>query len=106
MTMKAIKDSLNKTEETIKTESGFYTLGDNAVVDAKAFGKTNKSIYEKFNIITMTGKRYDKGDIKPLDATRGACISDYQEFLEKNWIKKLRRQYKIKVNKEILSQLN
>ncbi len=106
MTMKAIKDSLNKKEEMIKTESGFYTLGDNAVVDAKAFGKTNKNINEKFNIITMSGKRYDKGDIKPLDATRGACISDYQEFLEDKWIKKLRRQYKIKVNKEVLSQLN
>lgn len=42
---------------------------------------------------------------KELNETRGQVTSDYQDFLEKEWIEQLRNKYKVTVNKELLSQI-
>jgi peptidyl-prolyl cis-trans isomerase SurA len=42
---------------------------------------------------------------KTLAEARGLYISDYQSYLEKMWMKELRKQYKIKVNRKILKQV-
>ena len=39
---------------------------------------------------------------KTLEEARGLFVSDYQKYLEDNWIKELRKKYKIKVNKKVL----
>ena len=39
---------------------------------------------------------------KDFDETRGKVISDYQNQLELNWIKKLRKKYTVKINTEVL----
>ncbi len=44
-------------------------------------------------------------EAKTLDEARGLYISDYQNHLEKAWIKKLRKQYSINVNRKILKQV-
>lgn len=43
---------------------------------------------------------------KKLDETKGKVISDYQDYLEKEWINKLRNNYSFKVNKKTLKKLN
>lgn len=40
-----------------------------------------------------------------LDEIRGMVISDYQDYLDKEWIKSLRKQNKIFINKKVLKQL-
>lgn len=42
---------------------------------------------------------------KKLNETRGYVISDYQGFLEKEWIKGLKQKYAIAVNKEVFNTL-
>ncbi len=42
---------------------------------------------------------------KTLDEARGFIVSDYQEFLEKEWIKELRQKYPVKVNNDVFSKL-
>ena len=42
---------------------------------------------------------------KELNTIRGVVISDYQDYLEKEWIKQLRKKYKTKVDKDILYSL-
>ena len=42
---------------------------------------------------------------KDLSDVRGKVISDYQSYLEKQWIDKLRKKYTIKINKEVLYSL-
>jgi peptidyl-prolyl cis-trans isomerase SurA len=32
-------------------------------------------------------------------------ISEYQNFLEKEWLKELRKKYKVKVNKKLLKSI-
>ena len=42
---------------------------------------------------------------KRLNETRGQVTSDYQDHLEKEWIKELRQKYEINVNRELLSKI-
>ena len=39
------------------------------------------------------------------DEARGLVASDYQDFLEKQWIAQLRRKYPVKVNEKVLNKL-
>lgn len=43
--------------------------------------------------------------IKKLDETRGLVISDYQTYLEKEWIKELKAKYPVAINNNILYSL-
>ncbi len=40
------------------------------------------------------------GDVKAL------VVSDYQEYLEKQWVDQLRKQYQVTVNQDVLSTVN
>lgn len=44
-------------------------------------------------------------EIKPLKEARGYIVADYQDHLEREWIKSLKNEYKINVNKEVLNAL-
>lgn len=99
-----IKSLINKEGEArIIIEEGAWEKGANQIVDYYVWNSP------------MTGKfderlNYIRGDkIKPskktLDEARGFYISDYQNFLEKKWIKELRGKHKIKINKKLLSEI-
>lgn len=42
---------------------------------------------------------------KKLNETRGYVISDYQNYLEKQWIDKLKAKYPVELNKSLLKYL-
>lgn len=43
--------------------------------------------------------------IKTLEEARGYVIADYQDQLEKEWVKRLREKYKVKMMDEVVNQL-
>jgi peptidyl-prolyl cis-trans isomerase SurA len=43
---------------------------------------------------------------KKLDEARGQITSDYQEYLESEWLKSLREKYPVQVNRELLNRIN
>jgi len=42
---------------------------------------------------------------KELNEARGYIIADYQDQLEREWVKQLREQYDVKINKKVLNKL-
>lgn len=42
---------------------------------------------------------------KTLADARGYAVADYQDYLEKQWVEELRRQYPVKVNEDVLKSL-
>ena len=42
---------------------------------------------------------------KELDEAKGIITADYQNYLEKEWISKLKGKYEVVVNDEILTKL-
>ena len=46
------------------------------------------------------------GPVFEEDGGSGFIISDYQNYLESEWIKQLKEKYPVKVNRELLSRIN
>ncbi|SHJ42603.1 peptidyl-prolyl cis-trans isomerase SurA [Tangfeifania diversioriginum] len=100
MTAAEVEDLLNESGKKVEIEEGAWEEGANDVVDYYVWnGKKTTSFNPELTFI-----RGDKipPEPKTLEEARGLYISDYQNHLEKEWLKKLRKKYKIKVNKKVL----
>ena len=89
----------------IKAERGVFKLGDNPVVDRDVF-KQKVAIKDdaNFPIVGVIGKKLKAP--KEMDDVRALVVADFQETLEKEWVKDLRKQYKVEVNEAVLKTVN
>lgn len=81
--------------------------GENELIDAGKGIKGPGPVHEKngkssFVII----KRVRSPEPKKLDEIRGQVTSDYQEYLESEWLLSLKEKYPVSVNEELLKQIN
>jgi len=104
MTTEEITDLLNKTENAITINEGAWEKGANPVVDYYVWNGPEPENFDS----ELTFIRGDKIQPEPksLIEARGLYVSDYQKYLEENWIKDLRKKYKITVNKKLLKTIN
>lgn len=103
MSNSEVLDLLNRNEILIEIQEGAWEKGTNPVVDYYVW---NGPETDEFN----PEHTFVRGDLIPpqpktLNEARGLYISDYQNFLEKEWIKQLRKKYRIKVNKKLLKTI-
>ncbi len=97
----------DSTDSCIRIEHGKFEKGMNDVVDATGWEKGLGANTEKDGqIIFVFIRNILPPTLKVLDETRGIVISDYQEYLEEQWIKELREKYPVKIYREILSLIN
>ncbi|MEE0979075.1 MAG: peptidylprolyl isomerase [Muribaculaceae bacterium] len=99
-----VKELRKKFGKEIKVEKVLAAKGENAIVDAAAFGGDKPSKLGRWAyFFAYDGKVIDQ----PEEAAdvRGAATSDYQALLEKEWIKSLKAKHKYKVNKKLLQSL-
>ncbi len=73
------------------------------------FELMQQKVWNKSNDSTAIASFFDKNqkkyNTKDLSKVRGKVMSDYQDYLEKNWIQTLRGKNKVKINKRILKKL-
>lgn len=99
---KYLRTRLNDSIQYVKVEKGLYVQGDNKVVDDQIFKSKEKYVPAKeYPFFFVTGKMLKN---KPEDYTdvRGLVTADYQEFLEREWIKALRAKYPVNVDQNVL----
>ena len=103
MSADEISDVLNKDDQRITINEGAWEEGSQPIVD---YFVRNAPEPENFNS-GVTFVRGDKipSEPKTLEEAKGLYISDYQNYLEEEWIKELRHKYKIKVNKKLLNSI-
>lgn len=103
MTTEEITDLLNKEENLITINEGAWEKGANQVVDYYVWNGPEPENFDS----ELTFIRGDKipPEPKSLNEARGLYVSDYQKYLEENWIKDLRKKYKITVNKKLLKTI-
>lgn len=103
----AVVKKMNKVREIVTFETGTYEKGKSQMVDATLWKAG------------MLGSEWKEGDtkkyvkieevlpesVKPLADARGYVIADYQDYLEKNWIKDLKSSYPLKVNEATFKKL-
>lgn len=86
----------------VRIEKLLVQKGDNAVVDALVFGgneaKPKDSRFTKYFL--YEGRLIDA----PEEAAdvRGQVTSDYQNYLEENWVKELKDKYPVEIDKKVL----
>ena len=104
MSAEEISDIINKDEKgRIIINEGAWEQGSQPVVDYFVWNGPEPAHFNE----PVTFVRGDKipPEPKTLEDARGLYISDYQNYLEAEWIKALRKKYKIKVNKKLLKTI-
>lgn len=95
-------------EDVVTSETGLYLPGQNATVDAA--GQTEGAISsttdsEKNEVVLVRIERVVPPSNKTLEEAKGYVISDYQEYLEAEWVKELRAKYPVKINEAVFEGL-
>ena len=89
----------------VRVERGIWTKGKNAAVDLLGF-KIKDTEYvpnEEFPIVIAVGKTIKAPQVYTDE--RGKVVTDYQDYLEKSWVKSLREKYPVVINQEALEIL-
>lgn len=96
----------NDSLPVVKFESGKYDLDANEYIRQTGLIKGISSNFENNEGVVFV-MIYDIVDPEPksLDEARGIITADYQNYLEKVWIKDLRKKYPVKVNSKVLSSI-
>jgi peptidyl-prolyl cis-trans isomerase SurA len=89
----------------VRVERGIWEAGKNSAVDKYGF-KNKAAEYtpsEEFPIVVPVGKVIKS----PQEYTdeRAKVTTDYQDYLEKAWIKTLREKYPVVINEEVWAEI-
>ncbi|MDY6802101.1 MAG: peptidylprolyl isomerase [Bacteroidota bacterium] len=102
LTNEELLEKYNDENEVLKIEEGIFKQGENKIIDQMVW---NNSSEENDNLLVLIKGEKLKSTIKPFNEAKGNVISDYQEYLEEEWIKNLRDKYNIRINNQVLSTL-
>ena len=93
---------------TVQVKEGMFQKGDDATLDQLTWKTGDFRIENKENkdrILYVEIKGIEEPRAKTLDEARGPVISDYQNYLEKQWIEQLRKTYPVTVNEDQVKTL-
>ncbi len=85
----------------VKVQHGLWEQGKNGAVDKYGF-KDKKASFtpnEELPIVECVGKKLKAPEA--WNDEKGKVTTDYQDYLEAEWVKKLREKYEVKVNPEV-----
>ncbi|MEZ7900954.1 MAG: peptidyl-prolyl cis-trans isomerase SurA [Urechidicola sp.] len=102
-----IMNNLNKTSRlNLSLEQGKYEVEEKKILEK--FPPTlgvSQPVIENGKFVFVRIKALIPSGNKELKDTRGAVISDYQVYLEEEWIKSLKAKYNVVINKEAVYSL-
>lgn len=101
-----LKQRLNTDSTTVVTcVYGLWTEGQNANIDKYVFGKADAKVKvnENLPIVTTVGKKLKKPEA--YQDVRNQVTTDYQDYLEQEWVKSLRAKYPVEINNDVLNQI-
>ncbi|UOQ72392.1 hypothetical protein [Hymenobacter cellulosilyticus] len=103
----ALEESLNEQNPlAVQIQQRSFQKGDNKVVDELlSKGPGTYTVNKDGRYYAVTIDKVLPAGPKTLAEARGQATSDYQNFLEKQWISQLRDQYPVKVNQPEVDKL-
>ena len=103
-----ILKSINKESPlNLQIQSDKFEENDNVYIQKseKKLGLNSDIVLDDGSVVLVYVKNKIPATNKDLSDVKGKVISDYQSYLENQWIDKLRKKYTIKINKEVLYSL-
>ena len=95
---------LNDSIQYVKVERGLYVKGDKPVVDKYVFKTGAYKPTEDYPYVFVKGN-LQKELPDSYEDVKGLLTADYQQYLEKEWIKQLRNTYPIVVNEAVFENM-
>lgn len=101
-----ILEIINQDNEVLRINRKLYEKGDSELIDSVywTYGPKDPVEQDGKTLVVVVHNTLEPGT-KQLNEVRGLVTADYQNHLEKEWIKELRNKYTIKVNYELLPQI-
>ncbi len=102
-----IKTALNTKEVVnIMSSNGVYEEGNNNIPKGTKMevGVSEITKNGEYYFVTKVNKLLQPGT-KTLDECKGKAINDYQQYLEENWVGNLKKEYVVKINKDIFEKI-
>ncbi len=102
-----LKEINNDSPLSLQITTKKFLEGDNKYVDSVDWkiGISKDIVLENGSYVIVDINELIPSSVKTLDETRGKLISDYQSFLEAEWISYLKSKYSIEINFDILYSL-
>lgn len=101
-----VVSKLNKGQALINLEHKIVNIDDEQIRGHSAWVNGISGICDRegkkviYEIVKITN-----GDNKTLDECRGLVVSDFQQFLEGEWLNTLKLKYPVTINSEVLNKL-
>lgn len=93
--------------ECIIFTEGTFEQGEHALVDNMNWDNRVSEISEmNGRFVFIFRKKIIPAGQKSLAEARGQVSADYQDYLDKRWISELRKKYRVKVNRKLLSKID
>lgn len=102
-----IKEQLNKDGKVnVMSKSGLYEEDYDVLSNFQNLSKGVTNIIAKDQYFFVVNVEDTKpAGVKELSECKGKVISDYQQFLENNWVDELKSEFTIKINTEVFSKV-
>ena len=84
----------------VKLERGLFKKGENAFVDEAIFKTGKASLPEDYNDFFLMGKSLKSPE--SYEDVKGLVITDYQDYLEEEWVKNLNEKYPVSIYKDVI----
>ncbi|MQP52877.1 MULTISPECIES: peptidylprolyl isomerase [unclassified Flavobacterium] len=102
-----IREQLNKDGKVnIMSKSGMYEEDYDVLSQFENLSKGVTSIVSKdqyFFVVNITDEK--PAGAKELSECKGKAISDYQQYLENNWVDELKSEFSIQVNQDVFAKV-
>nr|WP_321223311.1 peptidylprolyl isomerase [uncultured Psychroserpens sp.] len=120
---KTIESVQNKLKQDVSVEDILTNANKdnnlNVISTANTFEEGNQSLPQDFKFKKGVSKIYEHNDAyhvvlvhdflpaknKTLEEAKGKVISDYQNYIENNWVDALGKRFEVKVNDEVLKRV-
>lgn len=111
--IKASSNSLEDLERELNAKAplslqitqGLLQKGENGFIDGVEWKIGRQIITNNDRVIAIEILNIEAARLKTFEEAKGALISDYQNFLDKQWVDSLRKKYVVKINEAAFSGL-
>lgn len=107
MSLEGIKEKLNTAEKVnIMLKSGVYEEDDALLSSFQNVTKGVSDIVFKDNYyFILNVKEVKEAGPKLFTECKGKVMSDYQQFLESNWVNELKKEFEVKIQPEVFATI-
>jgi peptidyl-prolyl cis-trans isomerase SurA len=90
---------------TLQVTEGIFQKGENNILDQAEWKPGTQTLNKNDRIYYVVISKIEEPRLKSFEEARGITISEYQSFLEQEWLKTLKQKYPVVINEAEVEKL-